>query len=73
MKKFLHFSVKNKKLFERSEFFFFKERAKILASERQPAVFLFCYFFLSGSRKKKDNKKERLPAAVPELNFSLFP
>ena len=25
------------------------------------------YFFLSGSRKKKDNKKERLPSALFEL------
>ena len=31
------------------------------------------YFFLSGSRKKKDNKKERLPAAVPELKKEYFP
>jgi len=29
------------------------------------------YFFLSGSRKKKGNKKERLPAPVPELKMGL--
>ena len=31
------------------------------------------YFFLSGSRKKKDNKKERLPSALFELFQSGIP
>ena len=54
MKKFLLFRVKKKKLFERSEFFFFRERVKILALERQPAVFLFViFFFLMPERKSK--------------------
>ena len=61
MKKFLLFPVKKKKLFERSEFFFFRERVKILASEREPANFLFVsFFFCSGKRKmKKHPQNER--------------
>ena len=46
-------SVKKKKLFERSEFFFFRERVKNLAPERQPAVFLFCYLFSFCCQKEK--------------------
>jgi hypothetical protein len=54
VKNFLLFPVKKKKLFERSEFFFFRERVKNLAPERQPAVFLFLlsFFFLLPERKK---------------------
>ena len=55
MKKFLPFPVKKKKLFERSEFFFFREKVKILASEREPAVFLFCYLFSFCCQKEKSN------------------
>ena len=51
VKKFLHFSVKKKKLFERSEFFFFRENVKILALERQPANF-FVSFLCSGKEMK---------------------
>ena len=43
VKKFLHFSVKKKKLFERSEFFFFRKNVKILALERQPANFFVSF------------------------------
>ena len=52
MKKFLLFSVKKKKLFERSEFFFFRKRAEILASEREPANF-FCFVFFVRAKKMK--------------------
>jgi hypothetical protein len=48
--------VKKKKLFERSEFFFFRERVKNLAPERQPAVFLFCYLFSFCCQKEKSKK-----------------
>ena len=51
VKKFLHFSVKKKKLFERSEFFFFRKRVKILALERQTANF-FVSFLCSGKEMK---------------------
>jgi len=47
--------VKKKKLFERSEFFFFREKVKILASEREPAVFLFCYLFSFCCQNEKSN------------------
>ncbi|MBR4922092.1 MAG: hypothetical protein IKY99_00525 [Bacteroidaceae bacterium] len=53
MKKFLLFPVKKKKLFERSEFFFFRERAKILASERQPALFVLFLFLCADKEKRK--------------------
>ena len=61
MKKFLLFPVKKKKLFERSEFFFFRKRVKILASERQPAPFFgqvlnnssFCFFFFVRTKEKE--------------------
>ena len=56
MKNFLLFPVKKKKLFEHSEFFFFRERVKNLAPERQPAVFLFCYLFSFCCQKEKSNK-----------------
>ena len=39
VKKFVRFFVKKKKLFERSEFFFFRKKVQILASEVQPANF----------------------------------
>ena len=51
VKKFLLFSVKKKKLIERSEFFFFRKRVKILALERQPANF-FVSFLCSGKEMK---------------------
>jgi hypothetical protein len=51
VKKFLHFSVKKKKLFERSEFFFFRKNVKILALERQPALF-FLFLFLCADKEK---------------------
>ena len=54
VKKFLLFSVKKKKLFERSEFFFFRKRVKIFALERQPARFIFVSFsFLRTKGKRK--------------------
>ena len=63
MKKFLLFPVKKKKLFERSEFFFFRERVKILASEREPANFLFVsFFFCSGKRKMKEHPQNEREA-----------
>jgi hypothetical protein len=47
--------VKKKKLFERSEFFFFRERVKNLAPERQPAPFLFVSFsFVHTKEKEKE-------------------
>ena len=61
MKKFLLFPVKKKKLFERSEFFFFRERVKILASEREPALFLFVSFSFVRTKGKR-----KAPAAGAE-------
>jgi hypothetical protein len=61
VKKFLLFSVKKKKLFERSEFFFFRKRVKILALERQPALFLFVSFSFvrtKGKRKTLLNRRK---------------
>ena len=49
------FSVKNEKLFERSEFFSFRKNLHFLAPEREPANFLFVsFFFCSCKRKMKD-------------------
>ena len=45
--------MKNEKLFEQSEFFSFRKFLHFLALEREPAPFLFCFFFLSVARKKK--------------------
>ena len=64
VKKFLHFSVKNKKLFERSEFFLFRKNVKILASEREPALF-FLFLFLCA-----DKGKRKAPAAIAEARLS---
>jgi hypothetical protein len=44
--------VKKKKLFERSEFFFFRKRVKILALERQPANFLCFVSFVRAKEMK---------------------
>jgi hypothetical protein len=52
VKKFVRFFVKKKKLFERSEFFFFRKKVQILASEVLPANF-FCFVsFLRGKEMK---------------------
>ena len=60
VKKFLLFPVKNEKLFERSEFFSFREKVKILALKRQPAVFLFViFFFLMTERKSKASEQSQ--------------
>jgi len=54
------FSVKNEKLFERSEFFSFRKNLHFLALEREPANFLFVsFFFCSGKRKMKGKQNER--------------
>ena len=53
VKKFLLFPVKNEKLFERSEFFSFREKVKILAPERQPALFLFVSFSFVRTKGKR--------------------
>ena len=52
VKKFVRFFVKKKKLFERSEFFFFRKKVQILASEVQPANFLCFVSFLRGKEMK---------------------
>ena len=52
VKKFVRFFVKKKKLFERSEFFFFRKKVQILASEVQPANF-FCFVFFVRAKKMK--------------------
>ena len=65
VKKFLHFFVKNKKLFERSEFFLFRKNVKILASERQPALF-FLFLFLCA-----DKGKRKAPAARADARLSV--
>ena len=69
MKKFLLFPVKKKKLFERSEFFFFRERVKILAPERQPALFFLFLFLCADKGKRKAlaaiaTAKRLSPAAI---------
>ena len=50
---FCSFPWRRKSCLSDSEFFFFRERVKILASERQPAVFLFCYLFSFCWQKEK--------------------
>ena len=56
------FSVKNEKLFERSEFFSFRKNLHFLASEREPANFLFVsFFFCSGKRKMKTHINKPKP------------
>ena len=71
MKKFLHFFVKNKKLFERSEFFLFRKNVKILASERQPALF-FLVLFLCADKGKRKSPAPRAEARLSEASsFSL--
>ena len=52
VKKNGEFSVKNEKLSERSEFFSFRKILHFLAPEREPAHFLFCFFFLLCGQKK---------------------
>jgi len=52
VKKFVRFFVKKKKLFERSEFFFFRKKVQILASEMQTANF-FCFVFFVRAKKMK--------------------
>ena len=52
VKKNRPFPVKKKKLFERSEFFFFREKTDFLASEVQPANF-FCFVFFVRAKKMK--------------------
>ena len=47
------FPVKNEKLFERSEFFSFREMPDFLASERQPALFLFVSFSFVRTKEKR--------------------
>jgi hypothetical protein len=71
VKKFLHFSVKNKKLFERSEFFLFRKNVKILASERQPALFLFVSFsFVRTKGKRKTLRLEQKNFNYQNLSFT---
>ena len=61
------FPVKNEKLFERSEFFSFREMPDFLASERQPALFLFVSFsFVRTKGKRKtlqleQNHRQHIP------------
>ena len=53
-------SVKNEKLFERSEFFSFRRLFHFLALEREPALFLFFFFsFFRSKEKRKSASKYR--------------
>jgi hypothetical protein len=46
------FSVKNEKLFERSEFFSFRKNLHFLAPEREPRIFfLFRFSFVRAKEK----------------------
>ena len=66
-------------LFERSEFFFFRERVKILASEREPANFFgqvlnnssFCFFFFV--RTKEKEKPLRMKDMQWVIGFEFVP
>ena len=69
MKKFSFFSVKKKKLFERSEFFFFRKRAEILASEREPANFLCFVSFLRGKEMKSLTQYSHFPSHHTACSF----
>ena len=60
MKKNRAISVKNEKLFERSEFFSFRRLFHFLALEREPALFLFVSFsFVRTKEKRKSASKYR--------------
>ena len=72
VKKFLHFSVKKKKLFERSEFFFFRKNVKILALERQPANF-FVSFLLFVQRNEKPLRLEQERSVQAQRRLSKKP
>ena len=48
--------MKNEKLFERSEFFSFRKNLHFLASEREPANFLFVSFFFCSDKRKMKGK-----------------
>ena len=48
--------MKNKKLFERSEFFLFRKSTRFLAPEREAVVFLFCYLLSFSYEKEKSNQ-----------------
>ena len=54
---FCSFPWRRKSCLSVSEFFFFRERVKNLAPERQPAVFLFCYLFSFCCQKEKSKKQ----------------
>lgn len=53
MKKNGAISVKNEKLFERSEFFSFRRLFHFLALEREPALFLFVSFSFVRTKEKR--------------------
>ena len=72
VKKNRTFPVKNEKLFERSEFFSFREMPDFLASERQPAPFLFVSFsFVRTKEKRKALRLEQEKQSFFLQTFSL--
>ena len=71
VKKFSFFPVKNEKLFERSEFFSFREKVKILAPERQPALF-FLFLFLCADKGKRKAPAARADARLSVSKFFSF-
>ena len=68
MKKNGAISVKNEKLFERSEFFSFRRLFHFLALEREPALFLFVSF--SFVRTKEKRKPLQNGRTKPQRTFS---
>ena len=83
VKKNRAFPVKNEKLFERSEFFSFREMPDFLASERQPAVFfrtspqqlVFLLSFSFWWQKEKVNppaKPQKAPKNIDSLSFTNY-
>ena len=59
MKKNGAISVKNEKLFERSEFFSFRRLLHFLALEREPALFLFVSFSFVRTKENPHQNTEK--------------
>ena len=53
LRNFCSFPLRRKSCLSDSEFFFFRERVKILASEREPALFLFVSFSFVRTKGKR--------------------
>ena len=60
------FPVKNEKLFERSEFFSFREMQRFFSSGAAAGAFSFCFFFFCAYKRKKKS-----PCRIAEKHINL--